>query len=377
MENRRRFLIAHFHPVESYPPCLNMIGSFVKNGFSGVLISTSRGKQKKNINLGGEVRSIRTTPYAKPPTSIASGCSYFHFALKVRLELVSNDFDVFLVYEAVSYYLAMPRFWNKKLFVALHFHEYRSIEEIKITSKFEGLADSWTARKLERLDWVSHATKLRSQAYSKIHGVDVNTLHNFPNFRPIQGNRPKRLDGQIQIRVVFLGTINLAHPVLKKMQECVNYSKNIDLTLIGSIHQNDIPQSWKSPMFHFPGRINYEEVKGSLTHFDIGLIHYTAHSENFKLGVPNKFFEYQYARLPVLYDAAMQGVTHFIEKNLTWNFCSEAIDFQNISIVALANVIKNLSDKGREWQGLRDSVVISADDENVQLIDTFNKWRSK
>lgn len=377
MENRRQFLIAHFHPVELYPPCLNMIGTFVKRGFSGVLVSSSKGQQKMNIDFGSQVRSIRTHPYTTPPNPIASVFSYFDFAMNVRLELKSNEFDVFLIYEAVSYYLAMPRFWNNKMFVALHFHEYRSMKESKKTSKFERVADSWTSGRLNRLDWVSHATELRAEAYSEDHSVYVNTLHNFPNFRPIRKIRLKRGNSQFRIRIVFLGTIDLTHPVLQKIRDCVLSSKNMEMTFIGSINENDIPQHWTSPMFHFPGRINYDEIAGKLNEYDIGVIHYAAHSDNFKLGVPNKFFEYQYAQLPVLYDASMRGIEHFIKNRLSWDFCSEAIDFQNVSLDALASEIKKLSDKGREWQGLQDSVIITADEENDQLFDALDKWCNK
>ena len=377
MEKPRRFLIAHFHPVELYPPCLNMIETFVLNDFLGVLVSSSQAEPRRNYDLGSQVRSVRIRSYSIPPSRVASVRSDLDFALNVRLELISGDFDIFLLYEAVGFYLAIPRFWSKKLFVALHFHEYRSKKESKKSSRFERLADNWSASNLRRANWVSQATELRSEAYSKEHRVQVNTLHNFPSFRPVGKMRYRRDIGQTQIRIVFLGTLDLDHPVLEKMRECVSYSKSMEMTLIGSIKDDKIPSSWMSPQFHFAGRIHYNEILEKLNEFDIGVIHYAAHSENFRLGVPNKFFEYQYAQLPVLYDVSMQGIEHFSKSNHYWGFCSEAIDFLGLSLGSLVSRIEDLNNKGRGWQGLKDSVIVTSNDENSKLIAAANKWYAK
>lgn len=132
----------------------------------------------------------------------------------------------------------------------------------------------------------------------------VEIITNVPPLYFMKGIKRKRQDDSF--RIVFLGLISKDHgiPEILSAIEQMNYRDKVELHLIGSVREVDLPALWHSnPRVIHHGRVAWERLGEMLAAADVGLFLYQPNPAHLHFsGEGNtKLFEYLGCNLPVLY----------------------------------------------------------------------------
>lgn len=309
----KRLSILHFNILEKYPPVLNLISDALaqKPAFQISVITSVNNSPYKNRSFSG-VKILRLGSTSK--NAVLRYASYLSFNIIGTFILLLKRPDVVLVYESLSIFPAFvyAKFFPKKK-IHVHFHEYVSLPEKEISSKYMKLLYNCEEKLL--LKYTSSQTNEdRKQLFLKDNvNLKSENVSVFPNMPPKSwwleiGQNKKPWDGG-KIKLVYVGVLDAETMYLEEVLNWVKTNPRlIEITFfcqqISSLADVLLNQ-YSSKNIIVKPPINYYELPNELPNFDLGIILYNGYNLNHIFSVPNKVFEYLSCGLPVLADNAL------------------------------------------------------------------------
>ncbi len=318
-----RIVILHFAPLELYPPIQNLIRLLeLKNDSKKIFVFTthtnvdvlkefdSHSEKTKIIHLGISGQKLG---------KIKRYSSYLFYYVGSLIYLILKRPAAIFYYETISSYPAYlyKRFFNSKVQLFIHYHEYTSpTEYINGTglTRYFNLCEKYL---YQRAKWVSHTNEYRMQKF--IEDISPTKILNpkiLPNYPPASWFKIPRQKNTLPVKAVYVGALSINTMYVKEFAEWVLaqngkiewhiYSYNI--TTDTKIYL----KSLESEQIVIKEGVNYDELPLLLKQYDIGIILYKGHIENYIYNAPNKLFEYLANGLDVWLPNNMKGSLSYV-----------------------------------------------------------------
>ena len=330
-----KIALVHFQPLEHYPPVMNCIRDMEKVKVLDLKILSTH---SKNNWFSAPYSIFRLGNYTKSRCSRYWTYLYFNF--------VSFFFLCYYRPEKVLYYetySAWPVYWYKKLFpsihVFIHFHEYVSDKEKKVSSAYYKYLLKKETALLKKAIWISHTNEDRMHFFQQdFPFVRKNQCHILPNFPPAdwaicaQQIRANRQVSAVK-RIVYVGALGFETTYIREIAEWINSQKGV-YTL--DIYCNSVEEgvfeffhNLNSSFISINSAIPYYELPELLATYDIGLVLYKGIIPNHIFSIPNKVYEYLVSGLEVWYS----------EELISTNKFKQEYDIQQLISINFTNLI--------------------------------------
>ena len=318
-----KIAIVHFHPLEKYPPVMNVINSISELENTNCIIYTTKNIGNKNwfsvdiiqINRVGAIKNNFISRY----------WCYLKFNLITIFSLLIKRPNVVVAYETFSLF---PIFFYKKLFlktkVYVHYHEYISPEEITNSSLyFKGL-HALEKKLFMTCKSISHTNEDRMQLFLKEYPF-INPSKGIitPNLPPSnwyeysKSNKKENTTGIT--RLVHVGALSLETMYVEKVVKWVIAQRGLFTLDFYTDNCTESARKYISGLnsnhIQLLDGIHYYELPKVLITYDIGLTLYNGHIPNYVYNVPNKVLEYLACGLGVWYSNELISTQKFISEN--------------------------------------------------------------
>lgn len=350
-----KLAILHFLPLEYYPPVTNFIDTLISHRSQSVksirIFSSENTRARKayNINLYTQISAntdsiiLKRTPFPETQdNSISRIIKYLHFNLFTLIGLLKHRPNNILYYETFSAWPAYiyTRFFNRKCKIFIHNHEYADKKWYATTMKqvryFHQLEKKWL---YPRAIWNSQTNSDRLKLLLNDHPtLNPATLRVMPNYPPKKWKQEmapgaKRDRNNNVLKLVYVGSLSFQSTYLKELCEWVLLQKGkIQFDVYAFNLYEDVKNYLKglnSPYInYFEQGVEYNEQPRVLSQYDVGLILYKAHNQNYTYNAPNKLFEYLACDLDVWYPDVLQGPKPYITKGIYPKVVP--VDFENL-----------------------------------------------
>lgn len=348
-------IILHFNPIELYPPVQNLLYSFTQTSQAvktKVLTTHTTFTGIKNIDpkLHSSARIIRLTDSGMNLGFIKRYWSYLFFNAASLIYLMIKRPRTILYYETISSLPAYlyKRFFNQKVGIFIHYHEYTSPGEYNSGMKLNRFffkREKWLFTKAK---WVSHTNDYRMQQFLRdVQPVKITHPHLLPNYPPSSWSRPPKPFISLPVRAVYIGALSLDTMFLKEFTEWLISQKGNILLDIYSFNITEEAKAYvhslKSEWIKLMPGVNYSDLPGILKDYSLGIVMYKGHIPNYIYNAPNKLFEYLVSGLDVWFPDLMKGSLPYISSGTYPK--AVAINFLKLSEYQLNELI-NHSDCG-------------------------------
>jgi hypothetical protein len=237
------------------------------------------------------------------------------------------------------------KYCNRKCRIFIHFHEYASKQWYQTTMKqvryFHHFEKKWL---FPRATWISQTNSDRLQFFHQDHPyLKKEQLHVMPNYPPKSWrirelaqkhisklhNKPVAKSQQANqlisskanpLKLIYVGSLSFQSTYLKELCEWVvlqNGKVQFDVYAYNLYTDvKDYLKNMNSPYVnYYEEGIAYNDQPKVLSQYDVGLILYKAHNQNYTYNAPNKLFEYLACDLDVWYPEVLQGPKPYVTKN--------------------------------------------------------------
>jgi hypothetical protein len=342
-------------PLEYYPPITNLLQILGQQAVKLGVWSTQNIKHRDNyVNNNLAFIKRNSFPKVKEPV-IVRLLKYMSFNWQCFFGLIRFKPDMVVYYESYSafpiclYYLTFGR--NKSYFI--HYHEYESPEAYNNGMRLVKYYHILEKRYLYPVaQWISQTNQDRLQLFRNDHpSVKSYQLHVMPNYPPANWwSRHKTTQYQVDsiIKTVYVGSLSLKDTFIEEYCNWVlaqNGKVHFDVFAY-NLHKDTIVylNDLKSPYINFYSKgIAYDSLPDVLVNYDIGLILYKAHTENYQYNAPNKLFEYLACGLGVLYPDVMLGIKPYESHSIKSVNFAKLQDIDVLFKVYQANKNQNLT----------------------------------
>jgi hypothetical protein len=328
--NKKLFLI-HYHPLEQYPPAMNMIDFFSnKNEFKLKVFSTKpalfRNLQLYSPNGSACVDILRPISQHKNKYKRYFGYLVFHLVCLFRIIVFRPNTIMYI--DSLSSWPALfyKKMINKKVKMIVHYHEYTTPEDYRNIMLLNFKMHEMEKKMYPTFQWVSHTNQERMKFFrNDILMQDVKYDHLFhimpnypnPNWISNENNKPEIEGGKIKL--VYVGSLGMKNMYLKELFEWVD-SKNGKYSLDIYAHNIEdetrlILNDLKHKDIHFLGGCDYHQLSSILPLYDIGVVIYKPFSTNTIHAVSNKVFEYLAFGLDVWFSSDMTHTVEYIRSD--------------------------------------------------------------
>jgi len=318
-----------------------------------------RKKKKEKFVIAPSLLSIKRSPFPqKKDNSLVRLFKYLHYNIFTLVALIFYSPDTLLYYESYSAWPAYiyTRFINPKCRIFIHNHEYSSKEWYAHTMKqlryYHQLEKKWL---YPRAQWISQTNSDRLNFFHEDHPyLKKEQLNIMPNYPPHSWNKGKEkrknaktkelvtINNQLRannqqpetIKLVYVGSLSFQSTYLKELCEWVNSQDGkIQFDIYAYNLYNDVKaylKQFNSPSItYFEEGIEYNNQPNVLANYDVGLILYKAHNQNFTYNAPNKLFEYLACGLDIWYPNVLQGPIPYLTKSTYPKVIP--VDFENLT----------------------------------------------
>jgi hypothetical protein len=329
---RKRAVVLHYNPITLYPPALAGVRFLEKLGYEVRIVTT---KERSDCN------SQRLSVLAR----------IFRFNLSGLLSLIRDRTDLVVVYEHLSVLPVSVKWALSHSFrLWIHFHEYTSPRERLAGGMYSRFCWSETIRMIGKSDVYTHTNEWRLQQFGRdwltfdglgAHrgGVIPNTpSKDWLNLCPTR--EVERGYVSHPVRMVYHGSV---HPDTSFILFIYNALKFFPGELKLDIFSRDLPVSGNNLDVSWHKAVPHQDLPNLLVGYDVGLIIYNGHIENYEHNIPNKFWEYLACGLPVLVPDNLN--TDLIPANLRGNFV--AFNFREGSHAEFVQLICRLATGAR------------------------------
>jgi len=337
--------IIHYLPLEFYPPVTNFLDIFLKDSDTNtVRVYTTKNNKHRSIYTNSKCLICRY-PLIKKENLFFRLLKYMQFNIGVLFSLINLKPSKILYYETFSscpVYI-YKRFFNRKVNIYVHNHEYLSPEWYK---KNMCLLKYYHKKEINflypRAIWNSQTNEKRAELFINDNPqINTDTIKIIPNYPPatwsINNVTHKKCDN---IRFVYVGTLSLEYTFIKEFCEWVKnkegmifdiYSFNI--TPATEEYLNSIQAS---NINFFKEGVEYDDIPKLISQYNVGLILYRAITLNFRHNATNKFFEYLACGLDVWFPKQMEGCYEYVTEGTYPKVIK--LDFEDLESIALNEI---------------------------------------
>lgn len=318
MKGKAKLFIIHFHPLERYPPIINLLDYFGTNDAEDVVVISTLNESPSVIQRyqspSKNIKINRTPPIN--PNSNFRIFNYLFFNLRSFYLLAKNKPKAVLYFETISSWPAMlyKKLRGDKVKLLVHYHEYSTPLEYK-----KGMRLVKATHQMEQkmypfaFDWISQTNEIRLEKFiddNHLENVNQSIFHKMPNYPSKYWAKGKtNFISSNKIRLVYVGSIGYDSMYLKELTDWVLMNRN---TVSLDFYTDNIDdkakvflQTIKDDGITFHGGCDYKELPTRLVNYDVGLVIYKPVSENWIHNAPNKVFEYLACGLDVWFSKTM------------------------------------------------------------------------
>jgi hypothetical protein len=206
--------------------------------------------------------------------------------------------------------------------IYIHYHEYSSPVQYQTGMKLEKHLHSIEKKLYPNVNWISHTNKFRLNKFKSdqnLIDLEGDMLKVMPNYPPQKwGKIDKGINATEEtIKLVYIGhTLSFDTMYGKEILDWVSVNgKKVKLDCY--LHKK--PEWIQSYLYNnqisnvnLYDAVMYTDLPQVLIKYDVGLIIYKAHIENFKYNAPNKLFEYLNCGLDVWFPKQMLGAHEYV-----------------------------------------------------------------
>lgn len=310
--------IVHFQPIEKYPPAMNMV-RFLDGQKIELNVLTQSPEFNTPIFQSGNAKILRLTNLNSK--GFLRKIKYLLFLIKAIVALVRNRPKHILYYESLS---AIPALFIKYLFpgikVLAHYHEYTSPAEYKNGMWLNRKSFAIELKMIHRLHWISHTNADRVALFRKEfnlpNDLEIHTMANYPP-KSWKAQDPRMRNAEEPIKMVYWGALGGPTMYIEELCDWVQEQKGrVLLHLISHQCGADVREyllSLGSEWIHLHDGVDYNELPSLSGQYDLGVILYKGHIDNYVYNAPNKLFEYMGLGLKVWYPKTMIGISNFLK----------------------------------------------------------------
>ncbi len=342
-------VIIHFNPIELYPPVINLLNYFGQN-VPEINVFVFTNSTSANISpYSGNKKNIVIERYGAVDLNfspVKRYSNYFSFYYKTYNKLKKIHPHWLWYFESAS---ALPASWymkqkkNRDTILIIHYHEYMSLHEYESGP----LLVKWAHRSEKKLynvvSYLSHTNEKRMELFLKDNNILLkNRTFIFPNYPP-QNWIGKESNHEINfpIKIVYVGVIGFESLFIKEFCKWVSYQKgDVVFDIYSSQNLNELENFLAENALKnisIKGYVKYDELPVVLRKYDIGVVLYNGHIQNYVYNAPNKLFEYLACGLDVWFPENMEGSLPFItEKEYPKVIC---LDFKNLDKIDLKSLV--------------------------------------
>ncbi|BDC98609.1 hypothetical protein [Persicobacter psychrovividus] len=319
--NCTKLAIIHFQPLEYYPPVCNLINTLGDSFSSVKVFSCSNVAQRDSFTPDRPANIfIHKFPFTKIGESRGFRLlKYIFFNLFTLLRLLFFRPNKLLYFESSSAWPAYVylRFFNSKCQLFIHYHEYESpkdyLQMMTTVRFYHDLEKKWL---YSNAKWISQTNADRIQFFHEDHpNLMKNQLRIMPNYPPKSWlykslSVKKRNIGSLKL--IYVGSLSFQSTYLKEVCEWVeNQGGRVLFDIFAYNVYTDVKdylnEREKGYIRYFEKGIEYQDQPPLLSQYDVGLVLYKAHNQNFTYNAPNKLFEYLACDLDVWYPDVLKG----------------------------------------------------------------------
>lgn len=320
-----KFVIIHFQPIEKYPPVLNLI-EFLKSNGAEIFVFTT--KCSLNVSFyNPENKKVKVFRFSEIKDTQGRAQRLFTYLLiyiRIFLKLLKIRPKKILYYETIS---ALPVLVFKEFYrstkVFVHYHEYVTPEEYKSGMVITKLVHKYEKVRFQKFNWISHTNQVRldkflsDQNFNNIKYYKGLKFQVFPNYPPVGWGKQKLNRDSKVLKLVYVGySLDFETMFAKELFEWIVAKEGqmvLDCYLFKENNQvADFIRNVRPRNIMIKGKIDYFELPLVLPNYDVGLILYKGHIENYIHNAPNKLFEYLACGLDVWFPNEMLGCYPYI-----------------------------------------------------------------
>jgi len=328
MENRKRdartMALIHFHPLELYPPVMNML-NYLSREYTGEIKVFTHLSSRYDRQFEADNISFVRNREISGRSVVGRQWAYLYFVIRVFFHLLRIRPDTIFYYEtnsALPVYLYYKLFRRAKTRLLIHYHEYNSIPQYRDNMKF--VYYSYLAEKKnlwKRAAWISHTNVFRRDFFMKDY-PELKNIRVLPNYPPASwiektGGRANREE---PLKLVYVGSLGIDNFHIVSLCEWMKERKEqFTLTIYTHNFTSDVKDYLDS--LHTEnirviyGGAWYYDLPSVLKQFDVGLILYRDFSDNYIYNETNKLFEYLACGLDVWFPEETKGIYQHITDN--------------------------------------------------------------
>lgn len=368
-------VIIHFHPVELYPPIMNMLNTLGENCKNEIFVFTYEPSHSKKLYHHPNIHIVRFKSYQNQ-SRLKRILSYLSFTINTVSSLIKLNPKNIFYYETKSalpvyYYLKFVGFGNKNLFI--HYHEYHEPNEFKTGMKLVYYSYKKEMNLIKHAKWISHTNEYRVSLFKN----DLpfpKKIEVLPNFPPIQWSRNNH--GKLSentkkpIKVVYIGSIGLANLHIASFCKWIHHQAGEATFDIYSQNLNDETLAFFTSLKSDAIRLHensiwYYAIPDILKDYDVGVVLYKDYSKNYRYNETNKLFEYLSCGLDVWFPKELLGIHKHITKNTFPQV--KSLDFENLQQYNI--------DELRSREGLtKKPITYNCENEYRKFCDRLQKY---
>jgi hypothetical protein len=343
-----KVVILHFNPLELYPPIQNLLSTLAsKSSAKKITVITTKASVeilKKIVSPAANIRIIRFGYSGQHIGVIKKYWTYFFFNLGALLYLLWNKPTVLFYYETISSFPAYlyKRYLNGKVHVFIHYHEYTTTKEYAQGMKQTRFFHQKEAWLYPHTAWVSHTNEWRLKQFLRdIAPVVIPNTQVLPNYPPKSWSINRSAEIKLPVKVVYVGALSLQTMYVKEFIEFVIAQSG---KIIFDLFCYNIDEETKryvmsqnEKLIRIKTGVNYNELSMVLCGYDVGVVLYKGHIDNYIYNAPNKLFEYYTCGLDVWFPEIMKGSLPYLTNNSYPKII--ALDFEKLGLVELDKLI--------------------------------------
>ena len=318
---------------------MNLINIFSKElSLREIMIFTTQPKTEYLYSSSSPHIKIWRLPFDSNENIFKRMLGYMYFNLRLAYYFFLRRPADILYFETISAFVpCLYRIWmNRKSSIYIHYHEYMAPKDYRNGMVLGRLFHALEKKIYKYAKWISHTNSRRMDLFARDIGQLIPNKHVLPNFPPAAWRKYQDQVGAVKenrIGFVYVGSLDSVNMYLREAADLIAaepekyfwdiFSDNISegaLRFISTLGAENIK---------FRGPASYFELPRILLGYQVGLILYKGHSDNYIYNLPNKLFEYHVCGLDVWFPKELKGSAELVT-NGTYPRIVE-VDYQNLS----------------------------------------------
>lgn len=323
-KKKLKILFVHFHPLEQYPPAMNLIDYLGSIPDINLSVITNKVVIRRRLSTFSSAQA--GTKIYRPACDSDSGwVRYFNYVLFYAASffiLLWERPSAIIYMETLSAWPALlfKRWRGKSLKLLAHYHEYSTPEEYETRMFLSKWMHRMELKHYQQFSWLSQTNAIRLQKFVADAGLEhINPvlLHTLPNYPPKSWLKRKDKPFQHPVKLVYVGSLGYQNMYLKEVADWIG--KRTDKYSLDIYAHNLNPEAMvfleerKTSNVHYRGGCDYQSLPEILSRYDVGLVIYKPFSENTIHAVSNKVFEYLALGLDVWFSADMTYTMNYVK----------------------------------------------------------------